>query len=85
MQPFLQKGTKVLIQKKWFFCRIYGEDIIVLHDPRNEKLIIKRVKIIQDGKYYVLGDNAKKSTDSRVFGWVSKKYIIGKMIKTKSS
>ena len=35
----------------------------------------------QNDKYYfVLGDNLSESTDSRVFGWVGERDIVGKVI-----
>jgi signal peptidase I len=34
---------------------------------------------IDDDKYFVLGDNRQASSDSRVWGLVEKKYIIGKV------
>lgn len=36
--------------------------------------------LIHDKKYFVLGDNPPESTDSRTFGWVREKNIVGKVI-----
>ena len=81
MSPEFKRGTRVVVQKKWFFCKPRLNDVIVLKDPRDGKLIIKRItNVRQNTTFYVLGDNRQQSTDSRVFGWVSKADIIGKVI-----
>lgn len=55
-------------------------DVIVFSHPVTNQKIIKRVAQIKKEKFYVLGDNKKESTDSRSFGWIDKKSIIGKVI-----
>jgi len=81
MEPSYKEGKRVLVQKKWFFCTMNIGDAIVLQDPRNGKLIIKRIHRKKDKKeYFVLGDNAKESTDSREFGWVEWRNILGKVM-----
>ena len=52
-------------------------DLIVL---KREKYIIKRIKKIKNNKYFVVGDNKKESTDSRRFGWIDRKDIVGKVL-----
>jgi type IV secretory pathway protease TraF len=82
MLPKFYGGQKVLMKKKWFFCSLKVRDIVVLKDPRSNSLIIKRINQIKNNLFYVLGDNKKGSTDSRVFGWVKKNLIVGKVIYT---
>ena len=41
---------------------------------------VKRVTEYKDGRFYVTGDNADASTDSREFGWLSADEIVGKML-----
>lgn len=36
----------MLVQKKWFFCTYNIDDIIVFKDPRNGRLLVKRIKKI---------------------------------------
>lgn len=114
MEPAFKEGQKILVQKKWFFCKINVCDVVVLKDPRNGKEIVKKIagmwevgggNVEKDVriwkmesipsptskfsllpltsyiKYYVLGDNPSQSTDSREFGWIKRKEIIGKVIR----
>lgn len=80
MESILLTNQKILVQKKWFFCSISIKDIVILKDPRNGNLIIKRINKIKKDLLYVLGDNRKESTDSRAFGWIKENAIIGKVI-----
>lgn len=53
-------------------------------NDEGNRFLIKRITKIDpsvDGeKYIVSGDNKKDSLDSRIFGWISKKDILGKVI-----
>lgn len=80
MLPTLTPGQKVLVQKKWFFVKIKTKDLVALQDPRNGKLLVKRVKKIEGKSYKVLGDNQSNSTDSKDFGPIPFSLIIGKVI-----
>jgi len=74
MMPALQDGEQVLVIR---FLPIHAQDIIVF--KHESKYLIKRVKEVRDNEFYVLGDNAQDSLDSRKFGWVKKRDIIGKV------
>lgn len=81
MELSFSSGDKLLI------CRYIYDlwkprtgDVIVLRDPRDERLILKRITAIRSGGYFVKGDNESESTDSRTFGLVTKKDIVGKVI-----
>ena len=83
MRPTLLPGQKVLINRLvYVFIKPKAGDIIVVKSPEDGRMVIKRIDKIEDGKYFVVGDNLKKSTDSRAFGGVEKKAIIGKVIYT---
>lgn len=85
MSPALQSGQIVLVNRlPYLFSKPKLSDIVALKDPRDGKILIKRISKIDSAKqslrYFVLGDNKKHSTDSRHFGWIRKKDIIGKVI-----
>lgn len=81
MSPVYKAGDMVLVNKlAYFLSNPKRGDIVVLADPRDQRLILKRIAKIAQKKYFVLGDNEKKSTDSRLFGWIKKEQIIGKVI-----
>lgn len=78
MEPTLKNGQIVIASSIPFFFKKPkpGDIIILLH----RQCIIKRITKVKDGEVFVVGDNKKESTDSRNFGWVSKKEILGRVI-----
>ena len=55
-------------------------DLVVLNHPiKKETLIIKRVVLKKSNLIDLRGDNQYESSDSRDFGMVSKKQILGKV------
>ena len=77
MEPYLKNNDKILAFKKYFFL-IKVNDVVIV--KVENKILIKRVLKIKDKKYFLKGDNVKYSTDSRNFGLIQNKDIIGKMI-----
>lgn len=78
MYPTFRHGDKIVVIKKWL-TQIKKHDVVVFKDKRS-MLLIKRVHRIQYKEYFVVGDNETESTDSRAFGWIRKKDIIGRVI-----
>ncbi len=76
MVPVLPPGTLIVGFKK--FRKLQVNDVVVFHHNEREK--IKRITEIKDDSVYLLGDLSDESTDSRHFGWISKKQIIAKVI-----
>lgn len=82
MLPAFKSGDLVLVNRlAYFFGLPKVGDLVIL---KRQKYIIKRIAKINpsaDGKkIFVVGDNKKESTDSRNFGWINKKEIIGKVM-----
>jgi nickel-type superoxide dismutase maturation protease len=75
MWPTFKSGDEVLV---WRLARPKVGDVVVISKDR---LMVKRVKEIKDGKYFVVGDNEKASLDSRKFGWLDHKEIVGVVVK----
>lgn len=77
MCPSFKPGDTVLVNKfSYLLSRPRMGDVIVL---KRKKFIMKRIIKIDKNEFFVEGDNKERSTDSRSFGWVNKKEIIGKV------
>lgn len=75
MNPNFLPGDLVLI---WRTKNAKKNDVVIFE--RDEDYYLKRVSKVEENKYFLEGDNKKESIDSREFGWVEKKDIIGKVI-----
>lgn len=79
MEPLLKKGDKVLVFN-WAYLINSPKtgDLVVARV--NNRLLIKRIHLIKGDQAYLIGDNQSQSTDSREFGFVGIKNIVGKVI-----
>jgi phage repressor protein C with HTH and peptisase S24 domain len=75
MEPFLKNNDMVLVFR---FLKIKKGDVVVF--KREDNIFIKRVARFENGKVSVIGDNRRDSYDSRKFGFILKKDIIGKVV-----
>lgn len=81
MEPVLFEGDSVIVSFiPFFFKSPKIGDIVLFLDNKNNKYLIKRIKEIDKENYFLIGDNIKDSKDSRYFGYISKKNILGKVI-----
>ncbi len=82
MRPALAPGDYVLVNR-WAYrrCAPAAGDIVVLHDPETPgRFLVKRVSTFAAlDTFYVVGDNAETSRDSRHFGPVSRAAIVGRI------
>ena len=79
MLPTLENGDAVLIDPN---AKIAAGDIVLAKHPfKASVMILKRLAEINDnGNYFVVGDNLPQSTDSRTFGSLPAKSILGKAV-----
>jgi nickel-type superoxide dismutase maturation protease len=78
MQPALQPGEHVLVAT-WLGPRV--GDIVVLHDPEwSLTYTVKRVVGVTSNGLDVRGDNVNVSRDSRHFGSVPRRLVIGRVV-----
>lgn len=84
MLPTLKPGDMVLVNRmSYLFLSPKINDIVAVKDPREGKVLIKRIMKIEGKSYFVQGDNKNASTDSRVFGMIGRINIIGKVTDVK--
>ena len=79
MAPTLLPGDLVLIKplKAQATLPAPGSIVVAQHPDRSSTRIIKRLATIQAGNLVLLGDNPQASTDSRQFGAVPRRLLIG--------
>jgi signal peptidase I len=86
MYPTLKSGQFILLDTWAYWYKEPEIDDIVVFKPDNpDKWFVKRIaqwpngEIVNDGLFYLLGDNRKYSFDSRSFGGIEHEQIIGKV------
>lgn len=80
MEPVLKNGSTVIASSlPYLFRKPKINDIIVIKHPKSKKILVKRLIKIEKSEYFVAGDNRLDSIDSKNFGLVRKKDIIGKV------
>lgn len=81
MMPLFYPGDVVLVSRlPYRFINPKVGDIVILRSPIDNKYLLKFVDRIEKSKYFVLGKNKEKSVDSRKFGWITKREIVGKVL-----
>ncbi len=77
MEPAISAGDRLLVL---LTSRIRPGDAVVAYDPRDPtRKLVKRAAAVEGNLIYLLGDNTGRSTDSRVFGWVDRRHVIGRI------
>lgn len=79
MAPELLDGDRLLVSA---LPAIHVGDVVALRDPRvRSRVLVKRVALVDSGgAVFVAGDNAAASTDSRSFGAVPLRLLLGRCV-----
>lgn len=82
MLPTLQPGAQVLIHPGAYRRRPpqVGDIVLAQHPFQGQLYLIKRIQSVNANSYFLIGDNAAESTDSRDFCAVPLNCILGKVI-----
>ncbi|MGF1478117.1 MAG: nickel-type superoxide dismutase maturation protease [Cyanophyceae cyanobacterium] len=81
MFPLLKPGDEVLLDPQAYRKQPPTiNDLVVAQHPQQPQLrLIKRVVAVLEDGCYLKGDNSLESTDSRSFGAVSCKQVLGRV------
>ncbi len=83
MEPAIAPGQIVVVNRLAF--RIHapeaGDVVVAQHPLHSNRIVVKRlVGGTSDGRYILRGDNSRGSLDSRHYGAVSPRDILGRVI-----
>ncbi|MEN9566909.1 MAG: hypothetical protein RLZZ69_2105 [Cyanobacteriota bacterium] len=82
MLPLLQPGDEILLDIYAYrkYLPQIGDIVVTLHPLQVNLPIVKRITALKENNsYFVTGDNAEASTDSRHWGTIKFSEIIGKV------
>ncbi len=79
MLPTLAPGDRLLVARP---LHLRPGQVVALRDPRHpRRLLVKRVSTVLGDAVTVHGDNPAASTDSRVFGPVDRRQVLGAVLR----
>jgi signal peptidase I len=86
MEPSFRAGDRLAVNRLAYARRAPRPgEVVVVRDPEEpRRLLLKRVvappdgAAIAEGACYVVGDNAAESRDSRHFGAVPRRLVVGR-------
>ncbi|MDR2181066.1 MAG: S26 family signal peptidase [Treponema sp.] len=96
MLPALRPGSVLVVSKAAYGLRIpllgrylcrwaapRSGDLVIFYTPLGERAVKRCSYVNGDGSFFVLGDNDLESFDSRSYGLVPAKLLLGKVIAVK--
>ncbi len=78
MLPILKNGDEVLVKPGKSYQP--GEIVVTRHPYKNIKIIKRITEFSTGGKLFLRGDNPAEGSDSRTFGGVEEKDILGRVV-----
>ena len=80
MLPSFNEGDYLLVCNiAYLLSKPRARDVVIAKHPGKQQLILKRITNIKDKKYFLAGDNKRESSDSKNFGIVNRKSLVGKV------
>lgn len=78
MSPALQPGDRLLVVP---LADVAPGQIVAVRDPRSpDRVLVKRVRAVGPDGVHVVGDNPAASTDSRHFGPIPRRGLVGRVV-----
>jgi nickel-type superoxide dismutase maturation protease len=78
MEPTLWRGDRLVVVRR---RRPRVGDLVAVRDPGSDsRLLVKRVVAQVGDEVVVAGDNPARSTDSRSFGPVGRRAVVGRVV-----
>jgi nickel-type superoxide dismutase maturation protease len=77
MEPALRQGDMLLVA---YGARIHPADVVVVALPGHRPLSVKRAVQHAAERWWLEGDNAAASTDSRSLGWIADEAVLGRVV-----
>lgn len=74
MLPCYRPGQTVIVSNSRNFK--VGDVVVAFMRGRE---VLKRITAMKDGHVYLEGDNPDQSTDSRQYGWLIDRHVVGKV------
>jgi signal peptidase I len=78
MEPTLMSGDRLLVVRRP--APAVGDTVAVRDPSGTGRLLVKRVVRVVDDQIVVVGDNPRWSTDSRAFGPVARRAVVGRVV-----
>lgn len=76
MEPIIKNGQEILVSSLPFIFK--GPEIgDIIAFKNGYSFVVKRIKKANKNRFFVKGDN---NEDSKEYGWIERKRIIGKVI-----